>query len=212
VGTYWEPRENEKKSSSPPPPILKRKKGKAPWVHTWAFPLATWNLSFQKSSSPFLAWANSPCKRTPYLVTCCYKHPFSSQVLGTVKPNGGGGHSQNKGPKGGQGCNQVWPCILGMFPPPMSLPHHRAWGDSYHALEHTFRLKGKGGKGSYMYHSLRVGVIFKYSGSCIWGARSYTLIAPTPSIRARSYTLIVPTPSTRSLSLLRRRCNICPLF
>jgi len=59
-----------------------------------------------------------------------------------------------------------WECS----PPTMSLPHHRAWGDSYHALEHTFRLKGKGGKGSYMYHSLKVGVIFKYSGSCIWRA------------------------------------------
>jgi hypothetical protein len=37
---------------SPAPLKLKREKSKAPWVYAWAFPLAAWNFSFQKSSSP----------------------------------------------------------------------------------------------------------------------------------------------------------------
>jgi hypothetical protein len=51
---------------SPRPSKLKRKKSKAPWVHAWAFPLATWNFSSQKSWSPFLARAKYPLQRTPY--------------------------------------------------------------------------------------------------------------------------------------------------
>ncbi len=66
VGTHWEARKNEKNSSppssSPHPPKLKRKKSKAPWMHAQAFPLDAWNFSSQKSSSPFSAWANTPCK------------------------------------------------------------------------------------------------------------------------------------------------------
>ncbi len=67
MGTHWELEQkwehlgnqvNMKKSS----PKLIRKKSKAPWVHAWAFPLAAWNFSSEKSSSPFLAWANTPCK------------------------------------------------------------------------------------------------------------------------------------------------------
>jgi hypothetical protein len=46
----------------PPLPKFIRKKSKAPWVHAWAFPLAAWNFSSQKSWSPFLVWANTPCK------------------------------------------------------------------------------------------------------------------------------------------------------
>jgi hypothetical protein len=44
------------------------KTSKAPWVHALGpSPLATWNLSYQKSWSPFLAWANNtPLQRTPY--------------------------------------------------------------------------------------------------------------------------------------------------
>jgi hypothetical protein len=49
------------------PPKLKGKKSKPPWVHAWAFPLAAWNFSSQKSLSRFLAWANTPLQRTPYL-------------------------------------------------------------------------------------------------------------------------------------------------
>ncbi len=54
VGTLWEAGENRKKflpSRSKP----KRQESKAPWVNAWAFPLAAWNFSSQKSSSPFLA-------------------------------------------------------------------------------------------------------------------------------------------------------------
>jgi len=40
-------------------------KNSPPWVHAWAFPLAAWNFSSQKTSSPFLAWANTPCKEHP---------------------------------------------------------------------------------------------------------------------------------------------------
>ncbi len=46
-------------------PKLKRKKSKAPWVHAWAFQLAAWNFSSQKTSSPFLAWPNTPCQEHP---------------------------------------------------------------------------------------------------------------------------------------------------
>ncbi len=42
--------------TTPQPPQLKRKKCKAPWVSAWAFSLAAWNFSSQKSSPPFLAW------------------------------------------------------------------------------------------------------------------------------------------------------------
>jgi hypothetical protein len=51
---------------SPLPPMkLKGKKTKAPWVHAWAFPLAVWNFSYQKSLSSFFTWANNPCKEHP---------------------------------------------------------------------------------------------------------------------------------------------------
>jgi len=53
-----------KKSSSPLPPHPKNLKGKEQ-VHAWAFPLAAWNFCSQKSLSPFLAWANTPCKERP---------------------------------------------------------------------------------------------------------------------------------------------------
>jgi hypothetical protein len=63
MGAYWKfegnivgTRENWKKSLIQHPPQLKRKKCKAPWVRAWAFPLAIWNFSSQKRSSPFLAW------------------------------------------------------------------------------------------------------------------------------------------------------------
>jgi hypothetical protein len=72
VWTHWEPGKNEKKSFPPPPFKLKRKNSKAPWVHAWAFPLAAWNLSSQKSSSPVLAWANTSCKEHP-----TYYHPYA---------------------------------------------------------------------------------------------------------------------------------------
>jgi hypothetical protein len=38
-------------------------------VASWAFPLAAWNFSSQKSSSLFLAWANYPfaMNTLPYL-------------------------------------------------------------------------------------------------------------------------------------------------
>jgi hypothetical protein len=67
VRAHWEVGKNEKKSFLPPPhtPKHKRKKNKAPWVHGWAFPLVAWNFSFQKTSSPFLAWVNAPCKEHP---------------------------------------------------------------------------------------------------------------------------------------------------
>jgi hypothetical protein len=43
-------------SAQPTPPYQNlRGKSKAPWWHAWAFPLAAWNFSSQKSSSPF--WA-----------------------------------------------------------------------------------------------------------------------------------------------------------
>jgi hypothetical protein len=63
LGTHWELGKNEKQS--PSPPKLKRKRGKGPWMHAWAFPLVAWNFSSQKTSSPFLAWANAPCKEHP---------------------------------------------------------------------------------------------------------------------------------------------------
>jgi hypothetical protein len=60
----------EKKSffplPTPPPQREKRTKSKAPWVDAWAFPLAAWHFSSQKSLSPFSAWANTPLQRTPY--------------------------------------------------------------------------------------------------------------------------------------------------
>jgi len=31
-------------------------------------PLGAWNFSSQKSSSPFLAWANTPCKEHPFIM------------------------------------------------------------------------------------------------------------------------------------------------
>jgi hypothetical protein len=76
--TYWEHIGNqgkmEKKTFPLPhlahPPKLKRRKGKPPWVHAWAFPLAAWNFSSHKSSSLFLAWANAPCKEQPTYRTC----------------------------------------------------------------------------------------------------------------------------------------------
>jgi hypothetical protein len=32
-------------------------------MHAWAFPLVSRNLSSQMCSSPFVAWANTPCKK-----------------------------------------------------------------------------------------------------------------------------------------------------
>jgi len=61
VRTRWEAGKYE----TPPPPQHKRKKSKAPWVHAWAFPLAAWKFSSQKTWSPFLAWASTPCKEHP---------------------------------------------------------------------------------------------------------------------------------------------------
>jgi hypothetical protein len=62
-GTCWEQRENEKNPpplSPPPHPKLKRKKIKALSVHAepshWLHEISI----FQNSSSPFLAWANTP--------------------------------------------------------------------------------------------------------------------------------------------------------
>jgi len=54
-----------KKISPIPPPKHKREKSKVPWVHAQAFPLVAWNFSSQKTWSPFLAWANTPCKEHP---------------------------------------------------------------------------------------------------------------------------------------------------
>ncbi len=34
-------------------------------MHAWAFPLVAWNFSSKKSSSPFLAWANTFYKEHP---------------------------------------------------------------------------------------------------------------------------------------------------
>ncbi len=52
--TWWEPGKTEKYPPlNPPPPKLKRKKCKAHSVCAWAFPLAAWNFSSQKSLSPF---------------------------------------------------------------------------------------------------------------------------------------------------------------
>ncbi len=64
VWTHWEARKYEKILPQTPPKH-KREKSKAPWVHAWAFPLAAWNFSSQKTWSPFLAWANTPCKEHP---------------------------------------------------------------------------------------------------------------------------------------------------
>jgi hypothetical protein len=61
MGTHWEQGIFKKKTFSPPTKLL-NEKSKPPWVHAWAFPLAAWNFSSQKSSSLFLAWANTPCK------------------------------------------------------------------------------------------------------------------------------------------------------
>ncbi len=58
-GTHWEPGKNEKKKILPPKNKIKRKKSKAPVLHAWAFPLAAWNFSPQKSSSSYLARANN---------------------------------------------------------------------------------------------------------------------------------------------------------
>jgi hypothetical protein len=61
-------REIWKKSPPPPPPFPPNIKGKKQGilrVHAWAFPLAAWNFSSQKSWSPFLASANTPCKEHP---------------------------------------------------------------------------------------------------------------------------------------------------
>jgi len=72
-GTHWKPDVNSLEHSgntlepgeiflkSSPPQNLKGKKSKAPWVLAWAFPLAAWNFSSQKSLSLFLAWPNTPC-------------------------------------------------------------------------------------------------------------------------------------------------------
>jgi hypothetical protein len=63
MGTYWEPKINEKKILPPPPPALNLKGKKAShleclhWLHEISLP--------QKSWSPFLAWANSLCKQHP---------------------------------------------------------------------------------------------------------------------------------------------------
>ncbi len=48
----------------------------------FAFPVAPWNLSSQKTSSPFLAWANTPCNnhptysQSPYLFTVPEGHGY----------------------------------------------------------------------------------------------------------------------------------------
>jgi hypothetical protein len=80
VETHWELGKNEKKLP-PSSPKLKRKKSKAPWVHAWAFPLAAWNFSSQKSQSLFLAWANTPCKEHP---TYYYVNSFVFRVNSTL--------------------------------------------------------------------------------------------------------------------------------
>jgi hypothetical protein len=75
LGTHWEQGKNENKIlSHRSHPKLKRKKSKAPWVHAWAFQLAAWNFSSQKSSSPFFA-----CPKTP-----CQEHPTNSSYLQLV--------------------------------------------------------------------------------------------------------------------------------
>jgi hypothetical protein len=67
VWTHWEAGENEIYISPPPlpPPQPQNIKGKEArhldWM-LWAFPLVAWNFSSQKTWSPFLAWANNPCK------------------------------------------------------------------------------------------------------------------------------------------------------
>ncbi len=64
VQTHWEAGEKWKKIS-PPTPKHKRKKCTSPWEHAWAFPLAAQNFSSQKTGSPFLGWANTPCTKHP---------------------------------------------------------------------------------------------------------------------------------------------------
>ncbi len=49
----------EKWKKHPFPHKLKREKTKAPWVHAWAFPLAAWNSSSQKSLSPLIPLAKN---------------------------------------------------------------------------------------------------------------------------------------------------------
>ncbi len=66
LGTHWN-QGKMKKNPSPTLKKLKRNKSKAPWMHVYAFPLVAWNFSSKKSSSPFLAWANTFHKKTPYL-------------------------------------------------------------------------------------------------------------------------------------------------
>jgi hypothetical protein len=51
-----------KKIPFSPPPKLERKKGKAPWLHAWGLPISCMKFLFPREQSPFLAWANTPCK------------------------------------------------------------------------------------------------------------------------------------------------------
>ncbi len=82
VGTHWELKGNTVGTHivnqgkmrkiphpTPSPPKTSKEKIQATLVASWAFPLAAWNFSSQKSSSLFLAWANYPfaTNTLPYL-------------------------------------------------------------------------------------------------------------------------------------------------
>jgi hypothetical protein len=63
-------------------------------MHAWAFPLAPWNFSSQKSSSPFLAWAITPCKEHPTYVVWTIHSAHQTQLEKNYHPS----HPQeNKG-------------------------------------------------------------------------------------------------------------------
>jgi hypothetical protein len=56
-------------------------------VHAWAFSLAAWNFSSQKSLTLFLAWAKSSCKEHPtYLPISAINGWWQKQLLEVLQP------------------------------------------------------------------------------------------------------------------------------
>jgi hypothetical protein len=77
VGTHWEPGKNEKKKKTSP--NLKVKKSNTTCL---GLPIGCIKFLFaKKSSSSFLAWANTPCKRVAYLFTSNWKYYFCTKKL-----------------------------------------------------------------------------------------------------------------------------------
>jgi hypothetical protein len=99
LGTLWELVGNKQKIHSPPPPPCHKEKNEWLMSACWAFPFATWNSSFENSSSWFFTWANIPFQErghlslfnplgTPYLFITKLEtmtHDFFKEFLPTPK-------------------------------------------------------------------------------------------------------------------------------